>query len=439
MTCGGMRRAGRVRARALRSRTGSLVAATASSITSRRSTAAIRHSRAARLDLREVEHLVDQPGQALALLDDDPEESPRCAASRSRLSCRISENARIEVSGVRSSCVTVEMKSSFRRSSSCSRALAARSSAVAAPAPRLLLELVAVGDDLRRLVEDAHDLVEAERLLLDDRGDHHPRRRRADRAGERALDELHQFGVGLQRRRRRRRRAGGRSRRTGAPPPRRAEEAGRRARAGRRLGACRARKPAPATPDPAVPIEDVDEQRGLAASRRAVWRAPERDADVERRRWRAGSRRARASGVEPSRPNSCSGRSSAMPNGPRSGSRRQPARLARTRAAAACRPRRETGAEAAERAGARAALPVHAAEDGRRELRHRREADQADRDERVGLAGEPEVEIAKQQYSDDRAAPDAEQQCRSGRAARPAATAPSAAAAGSPGRCRPSC
>ena len=40
-------------------------------------------------------------------------------------------NARIDVSGVRSSCVTVEMKSSFIRSSSCRRSLAARSSAVA--------------------------------------------------------------------------------------------------------------------------------------------------------------------------------------------------------------------------------------------------------------------------------------------------------------------
>ena len=55
----------------------------------------------------------------------------RSAASRSGLSCRISVNARIDVSGVRSSCVTVEMKSSFSRSSSCSRSLAARSSAVA--------------------------------------------------------------------------------------------------------------------------------------------------------------------------------------------------------------------------------------------------------------------------------------------------------------------
>ena len=60
----------------------------------------------------------------------------RSAASRSGLSCRISENARIDVSGVRSSWVTVDTKSSFMRSSSCSRSFAARSSAVAASSSR---------------------------------------------------------------------------------------------------------------------------------------------------------------------------------------------------------------------------------------------------------------------------------------------------------------
>src|SRR6266536_26573 len=60
----------------------------------------------------------------------------RSAPSSSGLSCRISEKARIEVSGVRSSCVTVEMKSSFSRSSSCKRSLAARSSSVAAISSR---------------------------------------------------------------------------------------------------------------------------------------------------------------------------------------------------------------------------------------------------------------------------------------------------------------
>ena len=56
----------------------------------------------------------------------------RSAISSAGLSCRISENARIDVNGVRSSWVTVEMKSSLSRSSSFSRALASRKSRVAA-------------------------------------------------------------------------------------------------------------------------------------------------------------------------------------------------------------------------------------------------------------------------------------------------------------------
>ncbi len=58
--------------------------------------------------------------------------SLRCSTSRSGLSCTISLNERIEVSGVRSSWLTVETKSSFSLSSSLSRSLAARSSSVAA-------------------------------------------------------------------------------------------------------------------------------------------------------------------------------------------------------------------------------------------------------------------------------------------------------------------
>ena len=56
---------------------------------------------------------------------------------------------------MRSSCVTVETKSSLRRSSSCRRSFAARSSARRRlEFARLLFQLVAVGHDLRGLVED---------------------------------------------------------------------------------------------------------------------------------------------------------------------------------------------------------------------------------------------------------------------------------------------
>ena len=60
-----------------------------------------------------------------------PRKRERSASGSSGLSLRISEKARIEVSGVRSSCDTVETKSSFSRSSSVSRSLAARNSSVA--------------------------------------------------------------------------------------------------------------------------------------------------------------------------------------------------------------------------------------------------------------------------------------------------------------------
>ena len=55
----------------------------------------------------------------------------RSASPRSGLSSRISENERIEVSGVRSSWLTVVMNSSFRRSSSVRRWLARFNSSVA--------------------------------------------------------------------------------------------------------------------------------------------------------------------------------------------------------------------------------------------------------------------------------------------------------------------
>ena len=71
----------------------------------------------ARLDLGHVQHLVDQAGQALGLGDDDAEELLALLGVHlrgRRASAR--PKARIEVSGVRSSCVTEDMKSSFSRS-----------------------------------------------------------------------------------------------------------------------------------------------------------------------------------------------------------------------------------------------------------------------------------------------------------------------------------
>ena len=66
--------------------------------------------------------------------------------------------------------------------------------------------------------------------------------------------------------------------------------------------------------------------------------------------------------------------------------------------------------EAAEGAGAGAAAPVDAAEERRGELRDGGEADEADRDERVGLAGDAEVEVAEHEHGDDGGAADVEQE-----------------------------
>jgi hypothetical protein len=73
----------------------------------------------------------------------------------------------------------------------------------------------------------------------------------------------------------------------------------------------------------------------------------------------------------------------------------------RSTAASACRPTARSRPAARPARRARAALPVHAAQHRRRELRHRGEADQADADQRVGLAGQVEIDVAQQQDADD--------------------------------------
>ena len=63
--------------------------------------------------------------------------------------------------------------------------------------PGLALQLAAVLDHLRGLLENRQDLVGAEVGALDHGRDHDPGRGRADRAGEQALGEVDQVGVGL--------------------------------------------------------------------------------------------------------------------------------------------------------------------------------------------------------------------------------------------------
>jgi hypothetical protein len=56
---------------------------------------------------------------------------------------------------------------------------------------------VAVGEQLRGFVDDGHHLLDLERLLLGDRGDHGACGGRADRSGELELREAHEVAVAL--------------------------------------------------------------------------------------------------------------------------------------------------------------------------------------------------------------------------------------------------
>src|SRR3546814_16893897 len=59
------------------------------------------------------------------------------------------------------------------------------------------LEAVAVLDDLRGLLEDRHDLLDADHLALGDRGDHDTGRGGADGARQNALGEADEAGLGV--------------------------------------------------------------------------------------------------------------------------------------------------------------------------------------------------------------------------------------------------
>ena len=116
----------------LRSRYSAAVESAASRTTARRSTGSAAHSaRPDSIFARSRIWLISRVSRSVSRRM-MPTNSCRFAAASSGLSWRISANARIDVSGVRSSWLTVDTKSSFMRSSSRRRSFAARSSAVAA-------------------------------------------------------------------------------------------------------------------------------------------------------------------------------------------------------------------------------------------------------------------------------------------------------------------
>ncbi len=110
-----------------------------------------------------------------------------------------------------------------------------------------------------------------------------------------------------------------------------------------------------------------------------------------------------------SRPSRCCGRSHAMPKGPSvrmslptrsaSAKHRQQQRIG---------PDQNSGGHAGERAARRAVAPDQPAEEGRRELRHRREGKQADRG-KLRFAREAVIQIGEQQDQEDRDPPHVQQ------------------------------
>ena len=100
-----------------------------------------------------------------------------------------------------------------------------------------------------------------------------------------------------------------------------------------------------------------------------------------------------------------------MPNGPSlEQADRQPARARERGQQQRVEPDGEARGKAAERPGAGAAFPEYSAQDRRSELRDRGERDETDRNERIRLAGDPEVQVAQNEDQHDGAAPYAKQE-----------------------------
>ena len=153
----------------------------------------------ARFDLRQVEHLVDEPREPLGLLGDDAEEF----LALRRLDVGVVEQdlgERADRGERRAQFVRHRRDEVVLQPVELLQPLVglAQLGGRRLQLARLLLEPVAVDDHLRRLVEDFAHLVDGERLFLDHRGHHDARRGGADRAGELDLDVVHQFRVGDQ-------------------------------------------------------------------------------------------------------------------------------------------------------------------------------------------------------------------------------------------------
>src|SRR6266705_1916431 len=156
--------------------------------------------RGAGLYLGEVQHLVDEAGEPLGLLDDDPEklralalfeagiviEDFRERTDRSERRAQLVRHGGDEVVFQ-----AVELLQSLVR--------AAQLVGRRLELPRFLLQLPAVRENLRGLVDDVHHLIDVQGFFLDDRGHHDAGRSAADGAGEERFCVVHQVGVGRER------------------------------------------------------------------------------------------------------------------------------------------------------------------------------------------------------------------------------------------------
>ncbi len=153
--------------------------------------------RRAGLHLGEVEDVVDQAAQPLALLDDDGDELLALIGVEIRIVAQdLAERAdrgqrRADLVADRGHEIVLHLVELLE-------ALVGRPQLGRGrlELPRFLLELARIDDELRGLVEDLHDLVDVVHLLAQHRGHHDARGRRADGAGKLPLGIGDDVGVG---------------------------------------------------------------------------------------------------------------------------------------------------------------------------------------------------------------------------------------------------
>ena len=143
------------------------------------------------LDLRHVEHLVDQAAQPLALRDDDPQELLALPGLHvGRVQHQLGQGAdrgqrRAKLVGHRGHEVVLQVVEALQLLVGGAQLGGRRLERA-----RLFLERARIAAQLRRLVEDLDHVVDRQRLLLHHRGDHDPGRCAAHGAGELPLDAI---------------------------------------------------------------------------------------------------------------------------------------------------------------------------------------------------------------------------------------------------------